>query len=1391
MNCKSKDKFKTSEASTKAWMRTNGAIDKFLNIIDENIFRKSNKKFSAFAEKNYGTKGKLFLEENNKAIPNTALFQAIDKAKGFSYAQEKSQLNGDYLEEDMNTFAQKIELLQENMNVDVILDSDVETSRVLGSNDPRTIAAGKPVILINPAKIFKTTAIHEFSHIFIDSFPKGLANPRLQKGLSSLRGTKLWSEVEALYPELMEDDLHKEILATAIGRKGAEIWDERTSPEVKSAWESFRNWVMDYLHRTFGLESHAIEALTKELLDTKLDQDLLDTLNEQSMQEKFVKEESGEIQKVETSLESQYEQVQARVHIIFEQHKPVGTEARAKETERKVKAHAKNEMTPFEKISELKDLLEKHATTSQINGLLQYNKWSKNQVRTMQSRVNKLKKGGKMTPEIIQELKEYNSAFELLDSIETMVISLHDRGEISDGRKKTFVNELATINKERNTLNKELLTAQRQAYARILMENSNEHETEWEHHYAKQWEKTQPQMPKYQWIKQQMELNKEEIESTAFTYYLAMADKSIKDISKGSGMFVNEKNISSTEIQVMSRMYDHSDMITSGFMQSKANEYKALHDTFALDHNESSMEAKYGAFIDQDANGYSSLVGKYSPEFHQQYFEMAKMSSDPDQYNEIYKDITWNGLMYTNNGVTKSYTLDKAARNVKINGAFIEYTLRGVQYSMPMREAVAKSEFRAWIAENTQQIDYGEGIVVEPHDKWLSERYASMSQKEKSDLRIFKDMIDEADELYGHKNSLISDVFGSKVYRIPGVTKSSMELLTEGKIGGAFIDKATDMFKRKADEFEIADSDTQEEKNAKKKDKEFKKVFADVTNNEKLNVPIPYRTRLGVKEQSLDLHSILLMNLEAAKNYEQKKKIEASIMVVIDVMGERMVPDYDGLSGLAKVHGFSGLKRIQVNKSKDQMPNDQKKAIDMAENRLFGIKEKDAGEIFGANVQKVMSTYLGYASNVSLVGNYLNSIINATSGTVSNVIESIGGETYGMRDWVQAKKSYWSDARYIIQDVGSNVQTSKTNLLMNYFNVMGAANSLNNKFGESNKFQALMSFHSLRALDHGGEHMMQGQTMYAVLNSVKALNSKGEFINEKGQVVTNEKDAASMDKMIDFIATGNGGIELKINPLVEATTFTLRGGQEQMLLDLRGLIKKKTIDLYGVYDENVKAAAQREWWGKLLFFLKKWIEPAGTRRWRGVSSAFKATDDLKDTERFYSEDLKQFQEGYYVTAIRFVAQLVKAGKGFQLELISANFNKMSKHEKANVRRLAAEVGMMTLTVLAYAAAGGYDEEPDDETLMARYLLSKEISELSYFFNPMEAIKLMSSPTASLGVVNRNLAVISQLTDPTETYESGINKGRNKFYVKLRKSTPFIASFLEKDLETALRFQQNN
>ena len=83
--------FTTSEASTKSWFRTNGLIDKFLNILDLNKFRIKNTEFSNYAETQYGVEGRLFYEEQSgkKALPNTTLFHQIDAAKGNWYKENQ------------------------------------------------------------------------------------------------------------------------------------------------------------------------------------------------------------------------------------------------------------------------------------------------------------------------------------------------------------------------------------------------------------------------------------------------------------------------------------------------------------------------------------------------------------------------------------------------------------------------------------------------------------------------------------------------------------------------------------------------------------------------------------------------------------------------------------------------------------------------------------------------------------------------------------------------------------------------------------------------------------------------------------------------------------------------------------------------------------------------------------------------------------------------------------------------------------------------------------------------------------------------------------------------------------------------------------------------------
>ena len=93
MACKDKEKFVTSEAATKAAMRTRGAIDKFLNIVDLGLFRTLNTRWSNDAKERFGIQNMLFSEEDDgkKAVPNKEAFKAIDNGKGTFY-QEGEEL---------------------------------------------------------------------------------------------------------------------------------------------------------------------------------------------------------------------------------------------------------------------------------------------------------------------------------------------------------------------------------------------------------------------------------------------------------------------------------------------------------------------------------------------------------------------------------------------------------------------------------------------------------------------------------------------------------------------------------------------------------------------------------------------------------------------------------------------------------------------------------------------------------------------------------------------------------------------------------------------------------------------------------------------------------------------------------------------------------------------------------------------------------------------------------------------------------------------------------------------------------------------------------------------------------------------------------------------------
>jgi len=125
---------------------------------------------------------------------------------------------------------------------------------------------GKVVVKINPNYAGLDTPIHEVGHIFIDAI--GYDNKVIQAAINQLKDTKLWSDTKKRYPNLNEKNLGKEVLAEAIGREGADIFE---SKEQVSKFKQFLEYIFDKIKSLFGIQKNLAKELAKQVLAGKFE----------------------------------------------------------------------------------------------------------------------------------------------------------------------------------------------------------------------------------------------------------------------------------------------------------------------------------------------------------------------------------------------------------------------------------------------------------------------------------------------------------------------------------------------------------------------------------------------------------------------------------------------------------------------------------------------------------------------------------------------------------------------------------------------------------------------------------------------------------------------------------------------------------------------------------------------------------------------------------------------------------------------------------------------------------------------------------------------------------------------------------------------------------------
>jgi len=676
--------------------------------------------------------------------------------------------------------------------------------------------------------------------------------------------------------------------------------------------------------------------------------------------------------------------------------------------------------------------------------------------------------------------------------------------------------------------------------------------------------------------------------------------------------------------------------------------------------------------------------------------------------------------------------------------------------------------------------------------------FKNLTDKEKEALRYMHNKLEEADKRLASRQSakLVKKWDGLKIYNLPKTRKSKIEAMydTNGLIK-RYKSGINEWFAPAADEDELSLTDSEA---GKDEFGAFNTSSTDIVGDTLYEIPVYYRRQLDDPTlQSLDLPTMLAMNEETTIQYEHFSMIEPDLHMITGALKTTQAHKTDQLVNnkvLDKLEG--GLSKTLNSEGKLV----QKAVRASINNRLY--KRSYGGTYSKLNYRliKAGESIGKYTSSLLLAGNFGSASMTGLQGSVYRLIEGAAGEDFSSKDVAAGSRKAWADVSNMLQDTQRQFPQSKSALLIRRFGLETQYKALVNKFVQDNFATKAMDEGSIFAVTTMAETIVTASLMYTLMNNIKVMNDSGDFINQDGKKVST-KDAMSLDEAYDVV---DG--KLVLNEHVAFTEFNLTnrlidnisGEKTVAATEISNYIRSKYADLYGQYNQDMKSVAEMHIAGKLAFSMKKWVPRGYHRRWRGITSFKNTFEEMRKEDniekRFYSQDQKKFQEGYYTTGLRYMYTLRKEMKKHQLKIAMANVKStMSTHERANIMRLAYEFATMLFTfgsalaLRALASTLDDDDRYNDKIYFVAYLMERLKTETATFINPLELINLLENPAASINTFKRVGDLIEQLVGFTYEEETGLDweinnrfeKGSRKGNLQIGRDITSLIPFYKK------------
>lgn len=609
-------------------------------------------------------------------------------------------------------------------------------------------------------------------------------------------------------------------------------------------------------------------------------------------------------------------------------------------------------------------------------------------------------------------------------------------------------------------------------------------------------------------------------------------------------------------------------------------------------------------------------------------------------------------------------------------------------------------------------------------------------------------------------------------YKLPSMTKRDSELLIEQGLLGAAKTKLGDTTKVKIDDVESGELKVVDG---------VVKTLTDERGRSLKRIAVQFRGDLEMEDQSFDLMGMALSNRFVSRNFKEKNAIKAEMEVIRDLTESRQLLKKEGSKQIVKTvktaFGITKEEEREINETiKGSDSNSLKLLASVLEDRLYGKHDMGGNE----KLTKAVNLALKLSANNMLIGSYLSSTSNALAGLTMNWFESVRGEWYGQKNLLNGEIKYLSEIGGSVKDIDSLEPQGMTNLFINKFldTSMGFS-GMSNDMTQDSRIKRAFSMSTLHGMNSSVEHFIQGTMVYAVMDNIKVKDKLGNYVDKEGNIVADRDSAATMD---EIYKVSNGVIKWSNNDLT-IEGFDRVNKDTEYAINRR--MKDIAADLHGNYDSNNKAMIQRYWYGKLAFYLRKWIVRGVQNRWRGIDTTDRNFLDVDDSKKFISYSTGKYKEGSYTSAVRFIRQNMQAMLNLRREILTTEWDKLTDMEQANIKKSVAEFTLMFTTLAASAFLGKLALEEDDEKsraamFLATYLMRRQAGELMVYFPGLgvnDAVRTVTTPTSLtssiLKVTNTTGQLIEDLWgvstgDGLEIYKGGLHKDESKSKVALLK-----------------------